>query len=335
MPPDQTTARFNHHVSPITGVVSTLSRLPDAGDGPVHNYASGANLAFSRGDLAFFEKNMRSFCGGKGRTAAQARASALCEALERYSGGWQGYEPTRRARYEKLGDTAVHPSDLLHYSAGQYAEREAWNKTCPLYQRVPPAFLDEAEIRWTSAWSLTKSEYRYVPSQYCYYDAPQTTELQFCNPDSNGNAAGNCLEEAILNGFLELAERDAVALWWFNRLRKPAVDLSTVDDPYVAALTAHYSTLSRTFWVLDLTSDLGIPVYVAASRRCDPQREDLVFGFGAHLDARTALERALTELNQFLPLMHDPKTGDRPAVAEAYPELIDWLSVAVVSQDVV
>ena len=29
----------------------------------------------------------------------------------------------------------------------------------------------------------------------------------------------------MLQGFLELVERDAVALWWYNRTRQPAVDL--------------------------------------------------------------------------------------------------------------
>lgn len=36
---------------------------------------------------------------------------------------------------------------------------------------------------------------------------------RFCKADSNGNAAGNTLEEAILQSFMELVERDSVALW--------------------------------------------------------------------------------------------------------------------------
>ena len=37
--------------------------------------------------------------------------------------------------------------------------------------------------------------------------------------DSNGNAAGSSPEDAVVQGFLELVERDAVALWWYNRTR--------------------------------------------------------------------------------------------------------------------
>jgi len=42
---------------------------------------------------------------------------------------------------------------------------------------------------------------------------------------SNGCAAGNTREEAILQGFLELVERDAAAIWWYGEIRRPAIDL--------------------------------------------------------------------------------------------------------------
>ncbi|MGH1553838.1 YcaO-like family protein [Streptomyces sp. L7] len=54
-------------------------------------------------------------------------------------------------------------------------------------------------------------------------------------------------------------------------------------------------------WALDLTSDLGIPVVAALSRRTDKPAEDIVFGFGAHFDPEVALRRALTEMAQLLP----------------------------------
>jgi len=54
--------------------------------------------------------------------------------------------------------------------------------------------------------------------------------------DSNGCAAGNTLEEAIVQGFLELVERDAYAIWWYNRLQRPEVDLSQFNDSYLRDL---------------------------------------------------------------------------------------------------
>lgn len=76
-------------------------------------------------------------------------------------------------------------------------------------------------------------------------------------------------------------------------------------------------------WALDLTSDFGIPVFAALSRRTDKAAEDIVFGFGAHLDARIALRRALTELNQLLPAAVDARP-DGGGYALNDPELLHW-----------
>src|SRR5690606_32783361 len=95
-----------------------------------------------------------------------------------------------------------------------------------------------------------------------------------CWADSNGNAAGSSLEEAILQGFFELVERDAVALWWYNRLSMAAVDLESFDDPYLRRTLDFYRRNGREFWVLDLTSDLEIPSFAAVSRRIDQPLEE-------------------------------------------------------------
>ena len=69
-----------------------------------------------------------------------------------------------------------------------------------------------------------------MPTALCYYSYPLPEDQHFCQADSNGSAAGNCLEEAILQGFMELVERDAVALWWYNRVQRPGVDLDSFNE---------------------------------------------------------------------------------------------------------
>jgi ribosomal protein S12 methylthiotransferase accessory factor len=66
-------------------------------------------------------------------------------------------------------------------------------------------------------------------------------------------------------------------------------------------MKAYYQTINRDLVLLDITSDSGIPVYAAVSRRLDRPVEDIITGFGAHLDPRIAASRAVTELNQSLP----------------------------------
>src|SRR5262249_19344884 len=185
-------------------------------------------------------------------------------------------------------------------SESQYRERDARKAAGSGFGFIPVPFDPGAEIEWSPLWSLTRQEVRYLPTAFCYYDYPQPDERTYCVACSNGNAAGNTLEEAVLQGFLELVERDAVALWWYNRVRRPGVDLDSFTEPYLGRLAAFLRAHGRDFWALDLTADLGIPVFASVSRRTDGPLEQIMFGFGAHLEARVALLRAVTEMNQML-----------------------------------
>jgi ribosomal protein S12 methylthiotransferase accessory factor len=155
---------------------------------------------------------------------------------------------------------------------------------------------------------------RYLPTSFCYFGY-RSPDPVFARADSNGCAAGSVPEEAVLQGLLELVERDAVAIWWYNRLRRPAVDLDGADDPYISGLRRHYAGLGRELWALDVTSDFGVPTFAAISRRVDATEEDIIYGFGAHLDASVALVRALTELNQSLEAV---PTATGPASTRTY-----------------
>src|SRR5690606_10544422 len=122
---------------------------------------------------------------------------------------------------------------------------------------------------WTPLWSLTHGAIRYLPTSYLFYGHP-TPPREFYTPaDSNGCAAGNTVEEAILQGFMELIERDSVAMWWYNRARRPQLDLDSIDMPYLQSLREVHRRQNRHLWVLDVTADFGIPAFVALSRRTD------------------------------------------------------------------
>ncbi|MBE9128876.1 MULTISPECIES: TOMM precursor leader peptide-binding protein [unclassified Coleofasciculus] len=298
--PEETLKNYDHHISPITGVVHSLKPKQQAEDSVIHSYYSGHNFAMMFDRLYFLRQTVRGKSGGKGKTDIQAKASALCEALERYSGIFQGDEIRQKESYRRMGDAAIHPSTCMNFSETQYKNREAWNAKSLLNQKVPEPFDEEREIEWTPVWSLTYHDFKYLPTAFCYYGYPRE-ENPYCWANSNGAAAGNTKEEAILQGFMELVERDGVALWWYNRVKRPAVDLASFDEPYLQAVIEYYRRIHRDIWVLDLTTDLTIPTFVAISRRTDREVEDIVFGFGAHFDAKIAILRAITELNQILP----------------------------------
>ncbi|MFD7064368.1 TOMM precursor leader peptide-binding protein [Streptomyces sp. NPDC059906] len=307
---------YGHLVNPVTGVVKEIRQAPGCPDF-VTSYVSGHNLAMGSATLAGLRSGLRALSGGKGLTETEARVSALCEAVERYSGTRHGDEPVVRDSYRGLGPAAVHPNDCQLYADRQYAQRERWNATHSRFQHVSAPFDETRVTDWTPVWSLTHHTQRLLPTSMLYFAGTSTgtgagtgTELGAGEgdglwADSNGNAAGSSPEDALLQGFLELVERDAVALWWYNRTRQPSVDLDAFDEPYVERLRQGYRRVHRDLWVLDLTSDFGIPVMAALSRRLDKPAQDVIFGFGAHFDPRTALRRALTEMGQLLPAVCD------------------------------
>ncbi|WP_460522592.1 TOMM precursor leader peptide-binding protein [Humibacter antri] len=323
--PMSTYRRYRHHVSSITGAVSRLQPGPMP-DPEMHLWYSGTNVGLPPNSLFQLRRTLRAGAAGKGTTAEQARAGALAEALERYSGMATGEERRVRASLRDLGDAGIDPNHCMLYSEAQFVGADAINALGSWFNSVPRRFDPDAAIDWTSLWSLTEDREVFLPTTYCYYGgwrAPGDNVFA----DSNGCAAGNTLTEAILQGALELIERDAVALWWYNRLRRPAVDLHGIGDPWVDRLVDTYHERGRDVWALDITTDLGIPVIAALSRRTDAPTERITMGFGAHLDGKIAVLRALAELNQLAPI------GDGPEVRDAGVdrEVESWMRNATVA----
>ena len=307
-----TVARFRKHVSPLTGVVTRLERIE--ADLPMNtNYHAAHNFSAPAQNVDQLRAGLSGGSFGKGSTAEQAEASALMEAIERYSGIFQGDEikVTRRFTDFAPGD-AILPNDILLFSDAQSRQDAALADESGEAQVAPVGFDPSARIEWSPVWSLRDGRFKYVPTTlvYFFYSGPAAFRA-----DSNGCAAGNTIEEAIVQGFLELVERDAYAIWWYNRSQRAEVDLSQFDDSYVRDLHAQLADAGRKLWVLDVTSDLGVPTYVAILHWMQNGQENIEFGSGAHFDKRVALLRTLTELNQFLAIgLMGGGTGEKPSL---------------------
>jgi bacteriocin biosynthesis cyclodehydratase domain-containing protein len=326
--PEETMAGFRHLISPVSGLVKEIRRDP-RGPAFFNSYRSGPNLALGARHLRALRASLRVENGGKGITPLHGEVSALCEALERHSGNFHGDEYRVRGSLASLGADALNPNDCQLFHERQYPGRSAWNASHSPFQHVTDPFDENAVMDWTPVWSLTAGRQRLLPTAQLYYGAPREQGPVSVLADSNGNAAGSSLEDAVLQGLLELVERDAVALWWYNRTRQPAVDLAAFADPWITELREVYTTLHREVWVLDLTSDLGIPVMAALSRRTDKPAEDIMFGFGAHLDPAVALRRALTELNQLMPVLAEVGPDGKYECNDA--DAVAWWSTATVA----
>ena len=299
VPPQETVKKYGHVVSPIIGIASMLE---DAGARDVgHVYLSDniSRLAFEAdGNLSLD----RYSSGGKGITAIQAQASALGEAIERYSFARQVTDVTIPGSLSEFGADAIHPNDVMNFSERQYRERQVRNLVRIDRHFIPEPFDPEARIEWTPLWSLTERRQKLLPTDLLLFSRNEepSDRPSYSVVCSNGCASGNTLEEAVLQGFLEVIERDAVAMWWYNQLRRPAVDLTSFGDTWLSNVATEYGRWARDVVAIDVTNDLGIPVIAAVSHLRTGDRERILLGFGCHVDVRIAAQRAVTEMCQSL-----------------------------------
>lgn len=326
--PEVTFAKYRHLVDPVGGIVTWLRRTTNESDPWLHVYWAGSNLALKNKLLSGLRLSLRTKSAGKGSTPRQSETSALCEAVERYCGAFHGDEIRCQKRFMDFTATdeqdAIHPNDVQLFSDAQLDDADRINAEGHPYNVVPPRLDPDAEMDWSPVWSLTRERFRFLPTSVLYYGktADHRGHTDFV-ADSNGCAAGNTLEEAILQGFFELVERDAFAVWWYNQLRMPGVNLESFNDEYLAKARNYYKNLNRDLWVLDVTGDLGIPTFVAVSRRTDKKAEDIIYGAGSHIDAHIAVLRAVCELNQFLNWVQGTDPGGAGYMVDD-PQCLSW-----------
>lgn len=213
---------------------------------------------------------------GKGVTSDEAKASAMMEAIERFSAEYRG-ERMEFSSYEQLGLTkALDPKELILPREMQIGE----------------------ETHWILAWDLLGETEMYVPANAVYhpYD-PLGMAQQLFRSDANGLAAGNVREEAILHAIYEVIERDALSCAEKNRFLGKRLVIDT-EGPLLNLLNKFEDQgIIIHLWYID--GKTGVHTVAAAADdelTKDPQM--LVIGSGSHLSPEIAAFRALTEVAQ-------------------------------------
>ena len=263
----------------IVGRVSVRSLAAAGGDAPP---LARANARFAIPDpdpRAGLSNAWSQSCAPDPSTA---RLIALAEALERYCGIRPPPADTVDACYREVAGRAVCPTELPLYSERQYA-----TPGFP-FERFSP----DMKLRWRRGYSLTRQTSRLVPEIAVSYG---TRRAQLFDECSSGMAAHGSLAEATLRALLELVERDAFMITWLNQLSPPLIDLSDDDDPYCRAALNEISERGYEPYLVDLTTDLGIPVTLALMIRRNGDGPALICGAAADLSARRATRRALLE----------------------------------------
>ena len=312
---ENTLDKVEKHVSPITGFISKIKHLKVH---DMHICYTIRNLPLLR-DIKKGHFRNPGAAVGKGTTILQARVGCIAEALERYNCCYKGYEFEIESSYDNMNEKAVDPQQLLHFSQNQYQERLSLNPIRGPLNQIPKPYHSSINLHWTPTLSLMTNETHYVPSAYCFFDYPYSEETQYFNTNSNGCASGNTMEEATFYAILELIERDAVAIWWYHRLKRPSVDLQSFGNDSLK----QFEQLGRNLVVLDITTDVMIPSFVAISWQSDGKR--IIFGAGAHLDAKIAIARAIAELKQVMSRADTPQNQVLDKISPNEKEIVKWI----------
>lgn len=230
---------------------------------------------------------------GRSFDVRNGKSTALAEALERL-GGWVpgGKRTVIRGTYRELQDDALGPRKVGLYPSDRIAESNS------RFQ----AYHDDLPLTWVWAYSFQCGRPILVPESLAYYGLPQAREgsdRPFVYEVSNGCALGSCLEEAILFGALEVAERDGFLMTWLTHMGVPRIDPRSARDPMIPLMTERLLfTTGYDIAIFNTTMEQGIPSFwvMAVEQRGDGQRPRTISTGGSNPDPERAVMNALHEL---------------------------------------
>jgi ribosomal protein S12 methylthiotransferase accessory factor len=156
----------------------------------------------------------------------------------------------------------------------------------------------EAELPWYRARRLNDGSEVLLPADLCLRRPPAQQQVKPPFPLSTGSAAGTSWDNAALHGMLELIERDAASLWWRGGARGRSIPPSHEAQITARALLAklRQDNAARRSWLLDVTTDIGVPSVVAVS--CKADGFGVAFGMSARPTLAAAARSAIREMCQ-------------------------------------
>jgi thiazole/oxazole-forming peptide maturase SagD family component len=281
------------HCSRWTGIVNSmeLTSVPSAG---AYRATATWTPPLPIGDARPGLRRQNSY--GRGKTRQEAEIGCIGEALERHSLIYRGDEPLIRAAFSDVD--AIHPNDIQLFSESQYRHRQEWNALADEMFYVGDPFQPDTPVDWLEAKSLAAGgESKLVAAACClmWYQF-HAGEPEFARADTIGCGSGRTFDAAFAHALLEWIERDAMAIWWDNRLQRPGLRLESFESRELEEVARGLRAIGRDLFLLDCSTDIGIPAYISVAPRFDGS-EPLIAA-AAHLSARIAAYKAASEVGQ-------------------------------------
>ena len=221
---------------------------------------------------------------GKGATRDAARVSAVMEAFET----WCAERIDRPLRLGSI-DELCHLHPLVDVTRLPVMHPDGIDPGLP--------FL------WIEGENLLGGGRSWLPFEMVHasYAKPEPPHSGVFAATTNGLASGNNRDEAMLHALMEVIERDAVTLWklgpeaWSDA---SAIRLDSIEDLDCRAILDLFAAAEVEVALWDVTSDLGVPCFMAMIADLSGEAGTAEFGSGAHPAPEVAAMRALTEAAQ-------------------------------------
>ena len=244
-------------------------------------------------------------CQGKGLTPELAKASAHAELAERFSGGlfFQHFEEQVRFNMPALYSRQV--NRFLNYEwLGGYVNSHQDNLKDDhltietLLRNQPRLTPDDIETiknsqmarHWVDGYSVLHDKTVKVPINF----------ITYINA-SNGMAAGNTLEEALIQAACEVFERHTQIQTIKPGKSVPSIDKETLENSRLKSMMAFYESENVEIILKDLSMDGRFPSIGALfiNHNLRPGRlENKILVPGVSFNMDEALSRCLTEVMQ-------------------------------------
>ncbi|WP_027359477.1 YcaO-like family protein [Desulforegula conservatrix] len=292
MTPEETVRNFKKKTAKLNMQILEYTKRIDNGrlDIPVYFSVCGKDARKITGT----NKQM-----GKGATPVQSEASAVMELAERFSffsfkKNQANFKDGAFPDFEKI---AI-PFDLIAASVHEDAKNAEEAKE----------FFNLLSFEWTEGYNITKKAPVLVPFDWFY-----------AINEFNGPSAGNCKEEAIMQGISEIIERHVCSIISEKKLSVPLIRPESVKDEIVCGMLEKYKKAGIELFISDFSLDTGIPTVgvLAYDPSTFPEKSEIVWTAGTAPDPVKALSRALTEIAQ---LAGDFNTGSN-YLASGLPKL--------------
>jgi len=271
--PKETVKRFKEKLTTIDlDILKNAIRIDNGRlDIPVYFSTCGEDAAAVIGT----KKQM-----GKGGTSDQAEASAVMELAERFSFFNFAKNPKNFFTdvYTNVKDKAI-PFEMIAQSVHDQSDDLPASRK--IFETLP--------LKWTWGYNLTQEKEVLIPFDWF-----------FAINEFNGPSAGNCVEEALIQGICEIIERHTSSLVSRNKLMVAAIRPESVTDPLVIEMFQKYNNAGVKLYLSDFSLDTGIPTVgaLAYDPATFPALSEIVWTAGTAPDPQKALSRTLTEVAQ-------------------------------------